>query len=111
VGGNDTNTHRCGGRSECGAHQGEDDALPAVPASQSDIPSAAQIADKLLGRNLAGSEDGGRTVRDALRVSRNKVTVVGTTLTVYAEDDKTVAWVATIATDPSAQPLSAVDPA
>lgn len=87
------------------------DNLPASPAAVSDIPTAAQNADKLLGRTLAGAADGGRTVKDALRVSRNKVTIVGTTFTCYQEDDTTVAWTGTLTTDATANPITAVDPA
>lgn len=87
------------------------DNLPASPAAVSDIPTAAQNADKLLGRTIAGSADGGRMVKDALRVSRNKVTIVGTTITVYAEDDSTIAWSGTLTTDAAADPITAVDPA
>lgn len=105
--------------------------LPSDPADASDIaalfsaiaaslaalsiPTTAQIADKLLGRNLAGGSDGVRTVQDALRFSRNKVTIVpinatSGTLTVYAEDDTTPAWTGVV-TRASADALSAVDPA
>lgn len=74
-------------------------------------PTAAEVADKVLGRNLAGSSDGGRTVKDALRFLRNKWTIVGTTLTVYAEDDTTSAWTSTITTNASADNLTSSDPA
>lgn len=62
-------------------------------------------ADKLLGRSLAGGADGGRTVQDALRFSRNrwKRDLASGTLTVYMEDDTTVAWTSAIT-------LSAVNP-
>jgi hypothetical protein len=68
------------------------------------------LADAVLARNLAGGADGGRTVRDALRASRNRVVISGNTLTVYAEDDTTVAWTATITTA-QRDPLQGVDPA
>lgn len=70
----------------------------------------AAIADKILGRNLAGNSDGGRTVQDALRASRNKTAIAGATLTVYAEDDATPAWTATVATA-SRDALASIDPA
>jgi hypothetical protein len=70
----------------------------------------AQVADALLQRSLAGGADGGRTVRDALRASRNRVVISGSTLTVYAEDDTTVAWTATITTA-QREALQGVDPA
>ena len=81
-------------------------------SSYSAPPTAAENADKLLGRNLAGSSDGGRTVRDSLRASRNKVEIdpdLGT-ITVYAEDDATPAWTGTV-TRAAVDALVGVDPA
>ncbi|MEI9971045.1 MAG: hypothetical protein WDO73_02775 [Ignavibacteriota bacterium] len=80
-------------------------ALAAAP------PTASDVADAFLDRSLAGGANGGRTVRDSLRVSRNKVVIAGTTITVYAEDDVTVAWTGTLTTDPSAVPITALAPA
>lgn len=74
------------------------------------LPTAAETADKILLRNLASGSDGGRTVQDALRFNRNKFTIAGGTLTVYEEDDVTVAWTATITQTPG-DPVSASDPA
>jgi hypothetical protein len=70
------------------------------------------IADAVLSRNLAGGSNGGRTVRDALRASRNRVALDATagTLTVYAEDDATVAWSAAIQTG-ERNALNQIDPA
>lgn len=83
--------------SSAGAQSAAAAALTAYGAAlQSDIPTAAQIADKLLGRNLGAGSDGGRTVQDALRASRNRVVIDGSTITVYAEDDSTPAWVGTV---------------
>lgn len=73
-------------------------------------PTTAQIADKVLGRSLAGGADGGRTVQDALRLLRNKRAVAGATLTVYAEDDTTSAWTANLTSDAAAQPITVIDP-
>lgn len=75
-------------------------------------PSAASIADAILARNLGGSADGGRTVRDALRTMRNRMTVDKDTgvITVYAEDDTTVAWTAT-ATFAKRDAVAGIDPA
>jgi hypothetical protein len=86
------------------------DNLPVAPAAVSDIPTAASNADKLLGRNLAGGSDGGRMVKDALRVLRNKVSISGTTMTVCIEDDSGVAWTGVLTVDASAVPITAVDP-
>lgn len=74
------------------------------------VPTAAQIADTVLGRNLAGGSDGGRTVRDALRASRNKSAISGSTLTVYQEDDATPAWTAAVSTA-ERDALQSIDPA
>lgn len=52
-----------------------------------------------------------RSPINALRTMRNRVTISGTTLTVYEEDDVTIAWTGTITTDASADPITAVDPA
>lgn len=87
------------------------DNLPSSPADVSDIPTATANADALLGRKISGGANGGRTVTDALRSTRNKVTISGTTLTVYAEDDVTVAWTAVLTSDSAAQPIVGVDPA
>lgn len=73
-------------------------------------PTAAQNADALLGRSLAGGADGGRTVRQALAASRNRVGRAGNVLTVYAEDDVTPLWTATITTDPAAELMTGIDP-
>ena len=75
------------------------------------VHSRGAIADKLLGRSLPGGADGGRTVTDALRVLRNKTSISGTTLTVKQEDDATDAWTATLSTDPTASPVTGIDPA
>lgn len=70
----------------------------------------ADAADKLLGRNLAGGSDGGRTVKDALRLLRNKRSIAAGTLTVTQEDDATPAWTAAVGTTAS-DPTSSIDPA
>jgi hypothetical protein len=101
-------------------------ALPPDPADASDVaaligaisaqiaalpgaPSADVIADAILSRNLAGGSNGGRTVRDALRPSRNRVEITGSTIRVYAEDDTTVAWEAAISTE-ARDALKGIDP-
>lgn len=74
------------------------------------LPTAAQIADKILGRNIAGSSDGGRTVTEALRVLRNRWTRTDDTLTVYAEDDSTTSWTSTLTTSDTLDPVSESNP-
>ena len=87
------------------------DNLPAAPAAAGDIPTGAQNADALLDRNLAGGSNGGRTVRDALRPSRNKVVLDGSSATVYQEDDATIAWTGSVTRDAALDTLKSVDPA
>jgi hypothetical protein len=72
-----------------------------LSGSVGSVVDTASIADKVLGRSIAGGSDGGRMVKDALRFLRNKFVVSGTALTVYQEDDTAVAWEATLSTDPS----------
>lgn len=73
------------------------------------------VADVLLDRNMATGTDSGsstvRTVRQALRLLRNKWTLVGTTLTVTKEDDATASYTATVGTTAGAAPVTSVDPA
>ena len=82
-------------------------AIAALPAD-----TKADIADAVLDRNLGGGSNGGRTVRDALRANRNRVTVddQAGAITVYEEDDTTVAWSGTVTTS-ERDPISSVDPA
>ena len=87
----------------------------AAPAAVGDIPTAVQNADALLGRNLAGGSNGGRTVKDALRVLRNKVVIVpidetSGTINVYDEADAVVIWSGTV-TRAAVDAMTAVDPA
>jgi hypothetical protein len=73
--------------------------------------AAQEIADAVLGRNIAGGSSTGRTVTEALRFLRNKFTVSGTSLTVYQEDDTTVSWTSTVSTSATADPITGSDPA
>jgi hypothetical protein len=69
------------------------------------------IADALLKRDWSSvSGEAARSVLNALRFLRNKVSISGTTLTVTEEDDATEAWTATVTTDAAADPITAVDP-
>lgn len=68
-----------------------------------------EIADRILARNLAGGSDGGRDIRSALRLHRNKSEILAGTLTVYEENDVTVAWTAAVTTT-AGNPITAVDP-
>lgn len=72
------------------------------------------IADAILDRDMSTGADSGsstvRTVRQALRFSRNKVTISGGTLTVTKEDDSTASWTASVTTS-SGDPITSIDPA
>lgn len=70
----------------------------------------AAIADKFLGRSIAGGADGGRSVADALKLLRNRRAVAAGTLTVYEADDATPAWTAAVTTT-AGNPTSQIDPA
>lgn len=64
-------------------------------------PTAIQVADAVLNRNLDSSGDGTdtlneRTVRSALRAMRNKVSVASGVMTVTKEDDTATAWTASL---------------
>lgn len=90
------------------------DLIPAAPAAVGDVPTALQVADALLARDLGSGANAGspneRTVRSALRFVRNKWSIAGGTLTVTREDDTTVAWTAPVSTNPSADPIVGIDP-
>lgn len=96
----------------------------AVPASPqiytsfpqtANAPTAVENADALLNRDMSTGTDSGsttvRTVRQALRILRNKVSSAAGTMTVTKEDDSTASWTAALTTDPAAVPITAIDPA
>lgn len=72
------------------------------------------VADALLDRDMATGVDSGsptvRTVRQALRASRNRWAIAAGTLTVYKENDSTTSWTAA-ATQTAGNPVSEIDPA
>jgi hypothetical protein len=78
-------------------------------------PTTADIADKVVGRNIAGGSDTGRTVGKALALSANKVTITGAsnpfTMTVYATDDTASLWTAAVTIDETTGAITAIDPA
>lgn len=73
------------------------------------------VADGLLDRNMSAGSDSGtddgtfRTPRQALRASRNKVSISGGIATVTKEDDTTPSWTAAVTTT-AGNPISEVDP-
>jgi hypothetical protein len=69
------------------------------------------IADALLKRDWTSvTGEAARSVLNALRFLRNKVSIASSTMTVTKEDDSTEAWTAAVTTDAAADPVTAVDP-
>lgn len=93
------------------------DAINAATGTTGVVLTAAErnaVADAMLDRDISVGTDSGsatvRTIRQALRSNRNKVVIAGGVMTVYKEDDTTVAWTAAITTT-AGDPISALDPA
>jgi hypothetical protein len=83
------------------------DALSASALSQA---ATQKIADEILNRNLAGGGSGNsRNIRNALRGLRNRVKNQGGTLSIYEEDDTTIAWTAATTTA-AGDPMTELDP-
>lgn len=72
------------------------------------------VADAMLDRDMATGADSGsttvRTVRQALRFNRNKVSIAAGTMTVTKEDDSTSSWTAAVTTT-AGDPITSIDPA
>ena len=89
------------------------DNLPASPAATGDIPTATQNADALLNRDMAAvSDTNDRTLLNAIRFLRNLWNTTETPgfLTVKKEDDTTTAWTAALTSDPTAEPITGINP-
>ncbi len=87
-------------------------ATNAIGSDELAATATAEIADAILARNLdssgneASTTASGRTVRNALRILRNKVDAsTGTQVDVYNEADTTVIWSQPITTSVSADPI------
>ena len=91
--------------------------LAKVPKSDSTVSwnatarSAIGLAvlDQALATSDADAEDA-RTVRSALRLLRNKVSITTGVMTVTKENDSTAAWTAAVTGDSAADPIVSVDP-
>ena len=88
-----------------GAHHAAADVHEFQPnvltSNATDATFIAEIGDGVLTRKLDSTGNGTdtldeRTVRSALRAMRNKVSVATGTMTVYKEDDSTIAWSGTV---------------
>lgn len=93
--------------------------LPASPAAVGSAMTLTtgertSVADALLDRDMSVGTDSGsttvRTVRQALRLSRNKWGISGGTITVTKEDDATTSWTGAVTTT-AGNPVSQIDPA
>lgn len=76
------------------------------------VPSADtayDIADAIIGRNVAGGSNGGRTVGQSLARLRNRVVLSGGVLTVYDVDDSTSLWTGAVTTA-AGNPVTEVNP-
>ena len=74
-----------------------------------DAAGREAIADAILARNIAGGANGGRTVGEAHAFVRSRWNIVGTTLTVYANDDTTPLWTGEIVPGPGGV-ITGMDP-
>lgn len=85
----------------------------AVTTITTAIPTPAENADGLLGRNIAGGSNSGRIVTEALQFLRNRWTrdINSGSMTVYEEDDTTVSWTSTITVSASSKPIIESNPA
>lgn len=90
--------------------QGPIQTFPASLATVSDIPTAAQNADGLLGRNIAGGSSTGRIVSEALYALRNKWRISSGTRTVYQTDDVTASFTSVVTSTPGGLPITGDDP-
>lgn len=73
--------------------------------------AGSTYADALLGRTLTRGASGGRTVQQALQAIRNRVNLTSGTLSVYSNDDSTVEWTASVATQAVTAVITDIDPA
>lgn len=105
---------------EIAAIKAKTDNLPATPAATGDAMTLTSgertsVADALLNRDMSVGTDSGsttvRTVRQALRLLRNRWVSSGGTLTSYKEDDATPSWTAVLTGDAAATPVIESNPA
>jgi hypothetical protein len=97
---------------------GPTETMVAVPNSNIynvNVVAAQAIADEFLDRDMAMGWDSGtstiRTVRQALRILRNKWYISGGVLYVCKENDSEESWTAIPTTSVSAEPITGIDPA
>ena len=70
-----------------------------------------EVADSVLTRDWTSvTGEAARSMLNALRILRNKMSITGSTVTVTEEDDTTTAWTGALTTSASAEPITAMDP-
>lgn len=75
------------------------------------VPTEVLLADALLKRDWNSvSGEAARSLLNAVRLLRNKVSESGGTLTVTKEDDTATAWTAAVTTSETAKPIVTIDP-
>lgn len=83
-----------------------------INAASLDPDVGTELADALLKRDMSAvTGESARSPINALRFLRNKWSITAGTLTVTKENDTTAAWTAALTSDPSADPITATDPA
>lgn len=101
---------------EVGSIKAKTDLIPASPAAVGSAMTLTtgertSIADALLTRDLSAvTGEAARSILNAARAVRNKVVMSNGTVTVYKEDDVTIAWSGTVTTSADADPVTGVDP-
>lgn len=83
--------------------------IAALLVAIGDVPTAAEAADALLGRNINGGSSAGRTVKQALKRLRNRVRNNAGTMEVYDENDTDINWSGALTTA-AGNPISEVNP-
>lgn len=75
-----------------------------------DSTTITSIVDALLKRDFSSvTGEAQRSVLNALRKLMNKISISGSTLTIYKENDTTAAYTQTIATNANLEPISTLD--
>ena len=83
-------------------------AAGAIDAAALASDAGQEIADALLGRNIAGGSSTGRTVAEAFAPLRNRILIEGSVGTVYATNDSTSLW--TFSPSLGTAPIAGIDP-
>lgn len=84
----------------------------AITSASIAATATEKIADALLGRNISGGGNSGRTVKQALHILRNKVSIntASNVMTVYDIDDSATSWTGTTTATAGTNPITAIDP-